>query len=134
VTGLPASGVSQIGATTLSDALNLSNVDLNAMGWIDFKTSFNYAGSANTVLGLYAPVIKLGGDISTSTAKLGLNFGGTYNSTFYNGDLFIYGGNRTISTRGGNVNFAGNIGGSTTNSLIVDTSTNALSSLVPFLI
>ena len=125
-TGLPATGVSQIGAITLSNAVALSNVDLNATGWIDFKTNFNYAGATDTVLSLYAPVVKLGGNISTSTAKLGLNFGGTYSSTFYAGNVMVYGASRTIATKGGDVNFYGNIGGGTTNSLSVDTKTGAV--------
>ena len=124
--GLPTSGTSQIGAITLSNALALSNVDLNATGWIDFQTNFNYAGSADTVLSLYAPVIKLGGNISTSTAKLGLNFGGTYSSTFYAGNVMVYGASRSIATKGGDVNFYGNIGGGTTNSLSIDTKTGAV--------
>lgn len=125
-TGLPASGISQIGAITLSNALALSNVDLNATGWIDFQTNFNYAGGSDTVLSLYAPVIKLGGNISTSTAMLGLNFGGTYSSTFYTGNVMVYGASRTIATKGGAVNFYGNIGGGTTNSLTIDTKTGSV--------
>ncbi len=125
-TGLPATGISQIGTITLSNALALSNVSLNATGWIDFTTNFNYAGATDTVLSLYAPVIKLGGNISTSTAKLGLNFGGTYSSTFYAGDVMVYGASRTIATKGGDVNFYGNIGGGTTNSLSIDTKTGAV--------
>ena len=125
-TGLPASGISQIGAITLSNALALSNVDLNATGWIDFTTNFNYAGATDTVLSLYAPVVKLGGNISTSTAMLGLNFGGTYSSISYAGNVMVYGASRTIATKGGDVNFYGNIGGGTTNSLSVDTKTGAV--------
>ena len=104
----------------------MTNVALNATGWIDFKTNFNYAGTTDTVLSLYAPVVKLGGNISTSTAKLGLNFGGTYSSTFYAGNVMVYGASRTIATKGGDVNFYGNIGGGTTNSLSVDTKTGAV--------
>ena len=111
VSGLPATGLSEIGVDTLNTALTSSNVDLQANFEIDFQTAFNYTGTRNAVLGLYAPVIKLGGDISTATNKLGLNFGGTYSSTNYAGSVYVFNGNRTLSTKGGDVYFNGNIGG-----------------------
>ena len=120
VSGLPSTGLSEIGVSTLSTALATSNVDLQANQEIDLKVAFNYAGSRDAVLGLYAPVIKLGGDISTSTNKLSLNFGGDYSSTNYAGNLYLYGGNRSIATRGGDIIFNGNLGGAY--NLNVDTS------------
>jgi filamentous hemagglutinin family protein len=114
-----------ISTSVLNTNLTSTDVNLNASNWIDFTTNFNYTGSRAAILSLYAPVVKLGGNISTTTAKLGLNFGGTYSSTFYNGDLFVYGGSRSIATKGGDVNFYGNIGGGTTNSLTVDTKSGA---------
>ncbi len=139
VSGLPATGISQIGVTTLSNALAAANVDLQATAAIDLQTDFNYAGARDATLSLFAPTILLGGNISTSTNKLGLNFGGVFNSTTYAGNVSVYGADRTIATRGGAVVFNGNLGGSfslsvataggniTTNSLINGT----FSSLVP---
>ena len=115
-----------ISTSTLNTNLTSSDIDLNATEWIDFKSDFNYTGSRAAILSLYAPVVKLGGNLSTTTGKLGLNFGGTFSSTFYNGDLYVYGGNHSIITRGGDVNFYGNMGGSATNSLSVDTKSGAV--------
>ena len=111
VSGLPATGLSQVGVTTLSNALASSNVDLQATAAIDFLVDFNYAGARDATLSLFAPTILLGGNITTSTHKLGLNFGGTFNSTLYAGNLSVYGADRTIATRGGDVVFNGNLGG-----------------------
>ncbi|NBX02286.1 hypothetical protein EBR11_07160, partial [bacterium] len=111
VSGLPSTGLSEIGVNTLNTALTSSNVDLQANQEIDFQVAFNYTGTRDAVLGLYAPVIKLGADISSATNKLGLNFGGTYSSTDYAGSVYVFNGNRVISTKGGDVYFNGNIGG-----------------------
>jgi len=139
VSGLPATGLSQIGVTTLSNALATANVDLQATAAIDFLVDFNYAGARDATLSLFAPTILLGGNITTSTNKLSLNFGGTFNSTVYAGNLSVYGADRSVATRGGDVVFNGNLGG--TYSLSVATAggnitSNALvngtfSSLVP---
>ena len=111
VSGLPSTGLSKIGVNTLNTALTSSNVDLQANQEIDFQVAFNYTGTRDAILGLYAPVIKLGADISSATNKLGLNFGGTYSSTNYAGNVYVFNGNRVISTKGGDVHFNGNIGG-----------------------
>ncbi len=111
VSGLPATGISQVGVTTLSNALATANVDLQATAAIDLQTNFNYAGARDAILSLYAPTILIGGNISTSTNKLGLNFGGTFNSTVYAGNVSVYGADRTLATRGGAVVFNGNLGG-----------------------
>jgi filamentous hemagglutinin family protein len=111
VSGLPSTGLSEIGVNTLNTALTSSNVNLQANQEIDFQVAFNYTGTRDAVLGLYAPVIKLGADISSATNKLGLNFGGTYSSTNYAGNVYVFNGNRVISTKGGDVHFNGNIGG-----------------------
>ena len=110
VLGLPATGTSQIGATTLSYALSNANVNLQANNWINFKTSFSYTGNRDAALGLYAPTIKLGGNISSTQKKLNLNFGGTYSSKTYAGNLYLYDGDRTITTNGGSITFNGDIG------------------------
>ena len=114
-----------ISTSVLNTNLTSSDVSLNATDWIDFTTSFSYTGGRSAILSLYSPVVKLGGNISSTTTKLGLNFGGTYSSTNYKGDLYVYGGSRSITTNGGDVNFYGNIGGGATNSLSVDTKTGA---------
>ena len=111
VSGLPASGISQIGVTTLSNALASANVELQATAAIDFLVDFNYAGARDATLSLFAPTILLGGNITTSTNKLGLNFGGVFNSVTYAGNLSVYGADRTLATRGGDVVFNGNLGG-----------------------
>jgi filamentous hemagglutinin family protein len=111
VSGLPATGISQIGVTTLSNALATANVELQATAAIDLQTDFNYAGARDATLSLFAPTILIGGNISTSTNKLGLNFGGTFNSVVYAGNVSVYGADRTIATRGGAVVFNGNLGG-----------------------
>ena len=110
VSGLPATGTSRIGATTLSNVLGTANVDLWANQWIDFQTNFTYAKTRDATLGLYAPTIKLGGDISSSTKKLNLIFGGNYSSKTYAGNLYLYGDDRTITTNGGSITFNGDIG------------------------
>ena len=128
ISGTPGTviGTTYIAATVLDANLSTTDINLEATRWIDFKTNFNYTGSRAAILSLYAPVIELGGNISTATAKLSLNFGGTFNSSFYNGNLYVYGGSRSIATKGGDVNFYGNIGGSTTNSLSIDTAAGAV--------
>jgi filamentous hemagglutinin family protein len=103
-------GTSQISTSTLNTALGSNNVNLQANNWINFKTAFTYSGVSDTTLGLYAPTIMLGGDISTDTNKLSLNFGGTYASVNYSGDVYVYGGDRSITTKGGDVTFNGNLG------------------------
>ncbi|MEK9802162.1 MAG: MBG domain-containing protein, partial [Curvibacter sp.] len=109
--GTPPAGTTQILATTLNTNLTTSNVDLQADKWIDFQVNFTYSGARDATLGLYAPTIKLGGDISSSSNKLNLNFGGTYSGTSYAGNLYVYDAARAITTKGGNIAFNGNIGG-----------------------
>ncbi|PAZ03638.1 MAG: hypothetical protein CAK89_00465 [Opitutia bacterium AMD-G3] len=115
-----ATGTSQISVLTLSNALNSADVSLQANASIDFKTSFSYAGTRNTTLSLFAPVIYLGGNISASTNSLGLSFGGTFSSSNYAGALCLTAGDVTISTLGGNVVFNGDLGGNA--ALLVNTS------------
>jgi filamentous hemagglutinin family protein len=103
-------GTSQISTSTLNTALGSNNVNLQANNWINFKTAFTYSGVSDATLGLYAPTIMLGGDIATDTNKLSLNFGGTYASVNYSGDVYVYGGDRSITTKGGDVTFNGNLG------------------------
>ena len=115
---LPATGQSQISPSALNSALTSANVDLQANSYIDFVNAFTYTGARDAVLRLYAPTIKLGADISSSTNKLGLQFGGLLatNSVNYAGNVFLYDSanpasvTRTLTTRGGSVTFNGNIG------------------------
>jgi len=120
VGALPAFGEVSLDPATLNAALTTANVDLQAHSHIDFISPFTYGGSRDAVLGLYAPRINIGADISSSTSfQLGLKFGGTYagNATFYAGNVYLYdatGGGaltRTLTTKGGSVEFYGNIGG-----------------------
>jgi hypothetical protein len=120
VGALPAFGEVSLDPATLNAALTTANVDLQAHSHIDFISPFTYSGSRDAVLGLYAPRINIGADISSSTSfQLGLKFGGTYagNATFYAGNVYLYdatGGGaltRTLTTKGGSVEFFGNIGG-----------------------
>jgi len=132
---LPATGQSQISPTALSTALTSANVDLQANTYIDFVNAFTYGGARDAVLRLYAPTIKLGADISTSTNKLGLQFGGLFagNAVTYAGNVFLYDATnpasvtRTLTTKGGAVTFNGNIGANsaaaTAYGLTVDAST-----------
>jgi|GEM_PF-944584 len=120
VGALPAFGEVSLDPATLNAALTTANVDLQAHSHIDFISPFTYGGSRDAVLGLYAPRINIGADISSSTSfQLGLKFGGTYagNATFYAGNVYLYdatgggGLTRTLTTKGGSVEFFGNIGG-----------------------
>ena len=132
---LPATGQSQISPTALSTALTSANVDLQANTYIDFVNAFTYGGARDAVLRLYAPTIKLGADISTSTNKLGLQFGGLFagNAVTYAGNVFLYDATnpasvtRTLTTKGGAVTFNGDIGANsaaaTAYGLTVDAST-----------
>ena len=132
VSGLPATGTSRIGATTLSNALGTANVDLQAIQRIDFQTNFTYAKTRDATLGLYAPTIKLGGDISSSTKKLNLIFGGTYSSNTYAGNLYLYGDDRTITTKGGSITFNGDIGSDTSYGYSRDLTVNTTTGAVTF--
>ena len=120
LSGLPATGESTISPTALNAALSLADVDLQAKSHIDFRSQFTYVGSRDAVLGLYAPEVNLGADLSSASAKLSLNFGGVYpgNSTNYAGNVYLYDAatgattTRTLMTNGGSVVFNGNLGGS----------------------
>ncbi|MFZ9399849.1 MAG: YDG domain-containing protein, partial [Opitutales bacterium] len=124
VVGLPASGTSVISVGTLTAALNGGNVSLEATNQIDLQVAFNHAGTRDSVLSLFAPVIKLGGDITSTGYHLGLNFGGVLGATNYAGNVYVYspvgatGITRTLTTNGGNILFNGNIGGA--HSLVLD--------------
>jgi filamentous hemagglutinin family protein len=120
VGALPPFGEVSLDPATLNAALSTANVDLQAHSHIDFISPFTYGGSRDAVLGLYAPRINLGADLGSSTAyKLGLKFGGTYagNATLYAANIYLYdatgggGLTRTLTTKGGAIEFYGNIGG-----------------------
>lgn len=114
LSGLPATGTSQISVATLSSALNSADVSLEAANQIDFQVAFNHSGTRDAVLTLLAPTIKLGGDITATGRHLGLVFG---NGSTYAGNVFLYNPagsaviTRTLTTNGGNIVFNGNIGG-----------------------
>ncbi|WP_210546553.1 YDG domain-containing protein [Rhodoferax sp. PAMC 29310] len=112
--GIPGAGggTSQISTATLNTALQSSNVNLQANQYIDLKSQLTYDGARAAVLGLYAPLVGLGADISSTNAALGLTFGGPYAGTNYTGNANLYGGARTLATHGGDVVFNGNLGGS----------------------
>ncbi|MEY3548063.1 MAG: hypothetical protein RLZZ552_430, partial [Verrucomicrobiota bacterium] len=127
VVGLPAAGTSQISVGTLTAALNSGNVALEAVNQIDFQVPFSHVGTRDAVLTLLAPVIKLGGDITSAGYRLGLNFGGVSGATTYAGNVFLYNPagtsaiTRTLSTAGGDIIFNGNIGGA--HDFVVDAGT-----------
>lgn len=106
-------GTSVLSTSTLDTALTASNVDLQANQYIDFRTDFTYTGNTARLLAMYAPCVRLGGNIAASNAALGLQFGGTFtgNSQTYAGNVLLAGADRTLTSNGGAVTFNGDIGG-----------------------
>ncbi|MBU3543276.1 filamentous hemagglutinin N-terminal domain-containing protein [Polynucleobacter sp. MWH-Loch1C5] len=97
---------STISQTVLSNNLATSNVILDGTRDIVFGTDFSYSGSADRTLTLTTPLVVLGGNISSTTNKLNLNFG--------NANIYVLGANRTVNTNNGNISVNGNIGSSAT--------------------
>jgi hypothetical protein len=110
-------------ASYLNSSLNGSDMNLEATYTIHFTTNFTYTGSRATRLNLYAATIIIDGNISSTSSRLNLQFGGSFNSTTYQGNLLIKAVDSLITTKGGDVIFNGNIGGGENKNLSVDTTT-----------